>query len=558
MFVRATYDREKRTVHYFDEEGNETLYIGGSFAWRTTNPGNLTRPGGYVIPSAIGYAQRTSKSKGRFIIFPTRAAGQEAHQRLLKSVYGDSTIRGMITAYAPPSENDTEGYIRFVTQKAGVSPSEVLGALSEEKFKAVSAAMEQKEGWVPGVIKYLGKPVQVQMFDKLNQPFAGQTIQIKSGDANVDLKTDHNGELPWLYSGLFDQDIKLAYRSGNAYESVGQLSVASEANAYTFNAPYFLLQTQPRPHKKDESSRPRVHIVKSGETLSSIAARYGTKVNAIVALNGLKDANHIYARQHLKVPAKDGAPHEAAEKPKAKPAKTQPQSQPQSQSQSQSQPQSQSQTTTGSNSTAGVVNQNAPNGYPQTVVSSPNLELSGPVWCGRFPGSKELSSLSQPFRAKATAFYNAMLEAHISVHINSALRPVQRSYLMYHAFRIAKGHEQPDHVPPWPGVNIDWVHRNADGSMDLHRSVDAAKSMCLGYGLNLNSASQTVAPPGLSKHNQGKAYDLNISGHIGKRMKDATNTEVQINSFHDLKQVGAGYDVIYFPQENMHWSDTGN
>lgn len=585
MFVRATYDREKRTVHYFDEEGNETLYIGGSFAWRTTNPGNLTRPGGYVIPSAIGYAQRTSKSKGHFIIFPTRAAGQEAHQRLLKSVYGDSTIRGMITSYAPPSENDTEGYIRFVTQKAGVYPSDVLGALSEEKFKAVSAAMEQKEGWVPGVIKYLGKPVQVQMLDKLNQPFAGQTIQIKSGDANVDLKTDHNGELPWLYSGLFGQDIKLAYRSGNAYESVGQLSIASEANAYTFNAPYFLLQTQPRPHKKDESSRPRVHIVKSGETLSSIAARYGTNVNAIVALNGLKDANHIYARQHLKVPAKDSAPHEAAEKPKAKPAKTQPKPQPQPQSQSQSQ------TATGSNngaassstatphppaagtgassstphptpattpSTAAVVNQNAPNGYPQTVVSSPNLELSGPVWCSRFLGSKELSSLSEPFRAKATAFYNAMREAHISVNINAALRPVQRSYLMYHAFRIAKGHEQPNHVPPWPGVNIDWVHRNAAGGMDLQRSVDAAKAMCHGYGLNLNSATQAVGYPGNSRHNYGAAVDLNISGFAGKRMKDVTNTEVQINSFHDLRVVGEGYGVIYFPQENMHWSDHGN
>ena len=94
-------------VHYFDEDGNETLYIGGSFAWRTNNPGNLTKPRAYLMKSAIGYAQRTSNAKSLFIIFPDRAAGQDAYQKLLKEVYGDSTIRGMITVYAPPSENDS-------------------------------------------------------------------------------------------------------------------------------------------------------------------------------------------------------------------------------------------------------------------------------------------------------------------------------------------------------------------------------------------------------------------------------------------------------------------
>ena len=84
MFVRATYDREKKTVHYFDEDGNETLYIGGSFAWRTSNPGNLTKPSSYVMRSAIGYALRTSKSKVPFIIFPDHATGQQAHQNCNK------------------------------------------------------------------------------------------------------------------------------------------------------------------------------------------------------------------------------------------------------------------------------------------------------------------------------------------------------------------------------------------------------------------------------------------------------------------------------------------
>jgi LysM repeat protein len=47
----------------------------------------------------------------------------------------------------------------------------------------------------------------------------------------------------------------------------------------------------------------QVHIVQRGETLSSIAARYGTTSRAIARTNGLPNANYIYAGQRLKIPA---------------------------------------------------------------------------------------------------------------------------------------------------------------------------------------------------------------------------------------------------------------
>lgn len=43
------------------------------------------------------------------------------------------------------------------------------------------------------------------------------------------------------------------------------------------------------------------HVVRSGETLSSIAARYRTTVGALVKANGLSDANFIVAGQQLRV-----------------------------------------------------------------------------------------------------------------------------------------------------------------------------------------------------------------------------------------------------------------
>jgi LysM repeat protein len=46
----------------------------------------------------------------------------------------------------------------------------------------------------------------------------------------------------------------------------------------------------------------QTHTVRRGETLSSIAARYGTTVQAIVQANGLANANTIYAGQRLIIP----------------------------------------------------------------------------------------------------------------------------------------------------------------------------------------------------------------------------------------------------------------
>ncbi len=47
----------------------------------------------------------------------------------------------------------------------------------------------------------------------------------------------------------------------------------------------------------------RVHIVRRGENLSRIAARYGTSVWAIMQANGLRNPNYIWVGQRLRIPA---------------------------------------------------------------------------------------------------------------------------------------------------------------------------------------------------------------------------------------------------------------
>ena len=49
-----------------------------------------------------------------------------------------------------------------------------------------------------------------------------------------------------------------------------------------------------------------VHVVRRGETLTGIAARYGTTVSALVQANNIRNPNWIYVGQRLTIPGTDG------------------------------------------------------------------------------------------------------------------------------------------------------------------------------------------------------------------------------------------------------------
>lgn len=46
-----------------------------------------------------------------------------------------------------------------------------------------------------------------------------------------------------------------------------------------------------------------IHVVQPGETLSMIAARYGTTISAIASANGIYNPNYIFVGQHLTIPS---------------------------------------------------------------------------------------------------------------------------------------------------------------------------------------------------------------------------------------------------------------
>lgn len=78
------------------------------------NPGNIEKGQNFIgeVPSP----------HKRFAAFVDPEHGIRAMVRIFRSYErrGINTIEGIISTWAPPSENDTESYIRFVSKRAGI------------------------------------------------------------------------------------------------------------------------------------------------------------------------------------------------------------------------------------------------------------------------------------------------------------------------------------------------------------------------------------------------------------------------------------------------------
>lgn len=65
--------------------------------------------------------------------------------------YGLNTIRGMISRYAPPSENNTEAYIAAICEWTGIAADEVLDTRSRRDMVPIVVAMSRIENGVPAL-----------------------------------------------------------------------------------------------------------------------------------------------------------------------------------------------------------------------------------------------------------------------------------------------------------------------------------------------------------------------------------------------------------------------
>ncbi|MBB6542854.1 virion protein [Thalassotalea piscium] len=73
--------------------------------------------------------QGATGDDGEFVIFESPVKGIRAASRILRNYsdnHGLNTVFGIIMRWAPPSENDSTGYIDSVSAKIGLGRNEVL------------------------------------------------------------------------------------------------------------------------------------------------------------------------------------------------------------------------------------------------------------------------------------------------------------------------------------------------------------------------------------------------------------------------------------------------
>jgi hypothetical protein len=185
------------------------------------------------------------------------------------------------------------------------------------------------------------------------------------------------------------------------------------------------------------------------------------------------------------------------------------------------------------------------------------LEPSGRAWCVKFPGSTRTTDLIPSFRTACDNFIGAMRAAGAKVTISATYRPAERAYLMHWSWLIAREGSDPTQVPPMLGVNIEWVHHDAAGNVDMASSRGAAEDMVTGYAMKHN-ASLT------SNHIKKCAIDMTISWTGTLTIKNADGASVTITSTprnggnKELHAVGATYGVIKLISDPPHWSADGH
>ncbi|WP_307756660.1 structural protein P5 [uncultured Alistipes sp.] len=106
------------------------------------NPGNIRR-------SKVRYKGEVQPSRDpAFKQFETMAWGYRAIFVLLDTYrirHGLNTVRGMISRWAPPSENHTEVYIRVVADAVGVSDDAPLDTRDRAAMLRMAAAISRVE-----------------------------------------------------------------------------------------------------------------------------------------------------------------------------------------------------------------------------------------------------------------------------------------------------------------------------------------------------------------------------------------------------------------------------
>lgn len=118
---------------------------------RNNNPGNL-RVSRHAWRGKVKGALKRDRVFEEFVDMPH---GYRALIKCLQSYSsrGIDTLRAMITRWAPASENNTEAYIRRVSELTGIHPGRRVDVRDKATMVALASAISEVENGVPAVLR---------------------------------------------------------------------------------------------------------------------------------------------------------------------------------------------------------------------------------------------------------------------------------------------------------------------------------------------------------------------------------------------------------------------
>jgi uncharacterized protein (TIGR02594 family) len=282
------------------------LRSGGSIAWLFNNPGNLRPSKKYK--GVIGSGKTKS---GTFAIFASADAGRAEKKALLRRKYNPMTLRDAIHTYAPPTENDSDGYLEFVVKHSGQSEKTKFQDMKDDALEKVMQAMERMEGFnaKPETQKESWVQTTAVSLSDGARPLANQTVTVKQGGQTSIVRTNASGQLPLIAHSRIGEAIEFFVQTGERLEQLGTVVTRKTSQSVTYFRNYFEVRSitsrhELPPNSKKQSNNtpiPKRYVVQPGDTLSKIATKHRTTVDALMAANRnvVENRNRIFPGEVL-------------------------------------------------------------------------------------------------------------------------------------------------------------------------------------------------------------------------------------------------------------------
>lgn len=118
---------------------------------RNNNPGNIRKT------ASITWVGQLKGNDTAFVTFDTPEHGLRALMKVLRTYqnkHGLETIRGFISRWAPPNENDTEAYVHSVSKDTNIPPDVTIRLERDFLITLAQAIVRHEnghspEGWPP-------------------------------------------------------------------------------------------------------------------------------------------------------------------------------------------------------------------------------------------------------------------------------------------------------------------------------------------------------------------------------------------------------------------------